>query len=284
MSKEKTVYIDGDNLPYRIGFQTQRTIYTCDIEGEHTCSPFLITKYKRDVNKFLKLVPDMLVSTHEYLEEPMQAINTLKLALQGIVMGSKCNTFKVVLSGKDNFRNEIAPDDSEIWKDSKFVGYKANRKDFQKPAHWQMLREWLEDKPYTIISENEEADDVVSRAMVEGYVGASNDKDLDNTPGLHYNFNKGELYELTEAEAIRNFYRQCLTGDTADNIPGLKGIGPVKANKILGNSLVMGELEQSVLDAYAAVYDDPQEALTQVGRLLHMRRVKDEIWNPVTAG
>ena len=31
----------------------------------------------------------------------------------------------------------------------------------------------------------------------------------------------------------RNLRRQWLTGDTADNIPGIKGIGPKKADKIL---------------------------------------------------
>ena len=30
-----------------------------------------------------------------------------------------------------------------------------------------------------------------------------------------------------------NLMRQCLTGDTADNIPGIKGIGSKKADKIL---------------------------------------------------
>ena len=32
---------------------------------------------------------------------------------------------------------------------------------------------------------------------------------------------------------LGNLLIQCLTGDTTDNIPGLKGIGPKKAEKIL---------------------------------------------------
>lgn len=280
---EKVVYVDGDNLPYRVGFATQRTVYVVDSWGGHSCSPLLVSTSKRKVNKFLKSSPDLVVYEHFVVEEFIQALATLKLTLQGIVQGSGCNTFKVVLTDKDNFRNDVAPDDSEIWQHSKHVGYKANRSGSEKPVHWAALREWLLDKPYTIIADNEEADDVVSRAMMDGYVGASNDKDLDNTPGWHYNFNKGERYYVSDEEAIRNFYTQCLTGDSTDNIPGLKGIGPAKAGKILDSAVDVAALESRVLDAYAAHYSDPVQALTQVGRLLWMRREENEIWNPVTA-
>ncbi len=265
---EKVAYIDGDILPYKVGFATQRTIYVLDKEGEHSCSPFLVTKSKMKVNKYLKADESLLVSELYFVEEPIQAINTLKLNIQGIVRGSGCARFKVVISGEENFREDVAT----------ILPYKGNRDGTEKPGHWQMLRDWLASKPYTIISENEEADDVLSRAMMQGHVGCTIDKDLDNTPGDHYNFNKKEKYHVTPEDALRNFYTQCLTGDKADNIPGIKGIGPVKAKKLLASCTTPVEYESIILEAYKKQYDDPTRALTEVGQLLWMRREEGELW------
>lgn len=62
------------------------------------------------------------------------------------------------------------------------------------------------------------------------------DKDLLQIPGWHYNFVKKEPPRyINEDEAHMLLMLQCLTGDTADNIKGIKGIGPKKAAKILSN-------------------------------------------------
>jgi DNA polymerase-1 len=266
---EKWVYIDGDILPYRVGFATQRTVYIVDIEGEHSCSPFFTTASKRRVNKYLDM-PEVSVTKHFVVEEPIQAINTLKLNIQGIVRGCKATHFKVVLSGENNFREDIAT----------IQKYKGNRDGSVKPVHWQMLRDWLADMPYTIIAEGEEADDVLSRAMMAGHIGATIDKDLDNTPGKHYNFNRKEIYDVTPEQAMRNFYTQCLTGDTADNIPGIRGIGPATARKLLDGCRCPNEYEDILLRVYGETYNDPYDALTEVGRLLWMRREEGEMWEP----
>ena len=265
---ERVAYIDGDILPYKVGFATQRTIYTLSVEGLHSCSPFLITKSKVKVNKYVKEFPHYKVDTIQYLESEIQAVNTLKLNIQGIVQGSGCDRFKVVISGETNFREEIAT----------IQKYKGNRDGSEKPHHWKMLREWLEGKPYTIISENEEADDVLSKAMMNGHVGCTIDKDLDNTPGFHYNFNKKLRYEVTEAEAMYNFYAQMLTGDKADNIPGIKGIGPKTAEKLFIRCHDADDYESVIHGIYEKHYPCPWTAMTEVGRLLWMRRVDGEMW------
>ena len=59
------------------------------------------------------------------------------------------------------------------------------------------------------------------------------DKDLLQIPGNHYNFVKRELRFVDDDEAHLLLMRQCLTGDSADNIPGIRGIGPKKADKLL---------------------------------------------------
>ena len=66
---------------------------------------------------------------------------------------------------------------------------------------------------------------------------ASGDKDLDQISGRHMFFDKKTddiiTYVVTEEEAIDNLHIQALMGDSADNIPGLEGIGKVKARKMV---------------------------------------------------
>lgn len=269
----RAVYIDGDVLPYEIGFVTQRKVYQLDSEGLHTCSPSLVTKAKNKVNRFIAADTDLLMTEFFYEEEPMQVINTLRQAIVNIVRASGVPRFKVVLSGKTNFRDRVA----------KIQPYKENRKGKDKPVHFDMVREWLLDKPYTIVSEDEEADDVISRAMMAGHIGATPDKDLKNTPGHIYNWKRKEHYHVSESDARRNFYTQCLVGDTADNIPGARGIGPARAAKLLAGCETDEEYESAVLETYEGLYDNPYEALVEIGQLLWMRREEEELWLPTTS-
>lgn len=61
----------------------------------------------------------------------------------------------------------------------------------------------------------------------------SPDKDLKQVPGEFYDFGKKIGGHITKAEAEKCLWTQVLTGDTTDNIKGLPGIGPKKAEKIL---------------------------------------------------
>lgn len=264
------VYIDGDILPYQIGFATQRTMYWLSLQGEANVSPLLITKRKKQVNEYVAAQPDILVDEYFMTEDPMQALATLKIHITNIVRGSKCERFRVIMSGDTNFRTDIAT----------IKEYKANRKGTDKPVHYPMLRDWLLKQNYTIVTENEEADDLLSRKMMEGFLGATIDKDLNNTPGWHYNFNKNEIYFIDDITAYKNFYKQMLTGDTADNIPGIRGIGPAKAGKLIDPCSHPSEMEEAVHQAYCETYDNPVEAMTEVGQLLWMRRKENEMWIP----
>jgi hypothetical protein len=76
----------------------------------------------------------------------------------------------------------------------------------------------------------------------EPCIVCSLDKDLNMIPGLHYSWpinrggkeiRPGRIYEIDEEAGMRCFYTQILTGDTSDNVKGIDGIGPVKAEKLL---------------------------------------------------
>jgi len=82
-----------------------------------------------------------------------------------------------------------------------------------------------------------EAEDAVSMiAKHHQYtevVVAHIDKDLMQIPGLHYNYNTLVASYVSEAEAAKNLFKQVITGDPTDDVPGLVGVGKMGAEKAL---------------------------------------------------
>lgn len=178
--------------------------------------------------------------------------------------------FEFYLTGKEppNFRIAIATTQP----------YKGNRKNTAKPQHMQALRDRLEHYWGASVSAGEEADDLISKRMTElGDDGLciSIDKDLDTVQGWHYNFRKGHRYYVTQEEGLYNFYHQLLTGDRVDNIRGVQGIGPKKADKLLADL----STEQEMWDICVKAHGSAERALEDA-ILLHMRRKDNEIWQP----
>ncbi len=79
---------------------------------------------------------------------------------------------------------------------------------------------------------------------------------------------------------MRNYETQRLTVDKADNIPGIKGIDPKRAEEILADCETPHDYEDDIYGVYchSEVYEDVKEAMTEVGRLLWMRRTDGEMW------
>ena len=177
-----------------------------------------------------------------------------------------CDDYKAYLTGAGNFRYMVA----------KTAPYKGNRKDIARPKHYEALRAYLQRLGAEVI-EGQEADDAIATKATEGnYWIVSIDKDFDQVPGWHYNFVKKEKYYVTEEQGIRSFYTQILTGDRVDNIIGLKGIGPVKAEKILQDC----KTEREHYDACVKAYDGDIERVTENGVLLWLRRHPNQLWLP----
>jgi hypothetical protein len=181
-------------------------------------------------------------------------------------MRLKCDDYRAWITGKTNFRFEVATT----------VPYKGNRKDAPKPKHYEALRKHLM-KLGAKMSEGEEADDSVGIASTEGnYWIVHVDKDLDQLPGWHYNPVKDEEYYVTEFEGLYSFYKQILTGDRVDNIEGIRGIGPVKADKILKDCTTEEELYAACIKAY----DGNTDRVLENGQLLWLRRKTNQMWQP----
>lgn len=179
-----------------------------------------------------------------------------------------------MLTGKGNFRNEVA-----------FTKpYKGNRKK-EKPTHYQAIRDYMVSKYHAKIIDGEEADDYLGYTQYAGWLddeGASVivtiDKDLDTIPGLHFNPVKEQEYYVDEEEANRFFLTQLISGDAADNIPGIPGMGPKKATKFL-EDISIGEGISKVRTLYDEHYgDDADRVFDEQATLLWIRRSPYQTW------
>jgi len=140
-----------------------------------------------------------------------------------------CNDPLVAVKGKGNYRKDLYP------------AYKAHRKPLEDETRERLAyaHNHMIEAHGAIMADGLEADDLVSiwahECMAKDipYVVVGIDKDLLQIPGDHYNFAKGTHQNVDRDTANYNLMRQCLTGDSADNIPGIKGIGPKRADGIL---------------------------------------------------
>ena len=195
------------------------------------------------------------------------AIRTMASFMEDLVMFRvDVSSWTTYLTGKTNFRHDVAVT----------APYKGNRK-AEKPKHLSLLRDYLYYSWNGITSTDCEADDEIAIAATElgdESIIVSLDKDFDQVQGWHYNFVKDEQYYITQEEGILNFYCQFLTGDRIDNIIGVKGIGPVKAKKLLSD-----KSEREMFDICVEQLGSKERAIENV-ILLHLQRKRGEIWEP----
>lgn len=131
------------------------------------------------------------------------------------------------LSPKRTFRHDLAPT------------YKAHRKARAKPPWLSEVRTFLGRYFESRTDPNIEADDtmgIVQSGSEDDSIIVTVDKDLLQIPGKMYNPVKQTFHETTPEQGWDLFLTQWLTGDSVDGYPGLKGIGPKKAEKILADA------------------------------------------------
>jgi DNA polymerase-1 len=179
--------------------------------------------------------------------------------IDGILNATNSESFKVYLSGKENFRKAVYPE------------YKAHRSKLPKPRWLDDAREYLETEFKAEVSQGEEADDLLGINQRPDTVICSIDKDLLQVPGNHYNFVKNEFSIVVPFQGQYHFYKQCLVGDRADNIKGIPGIGEKKAERILEDCNFEQELFNAVRDAYSN-----DEEFLMNARCLWIRRKPNE--------
>lgn len=175
------------------------------------------------------------------------------------------------------FRHEIHQD------------YKANRIGKRKPLGLRDIREWVQREYHSRTLAGLEADDVLGLLATNGSYArpiiVSIDKDMRTVP---CSLLAGEEVEtVTPLEANRAWMKQTLTGDTSDNYPGLKGVGPVTAEKTLGSAVTLPDMWDNVVKAYQKAGFTMMDALlnARMARILrhgdydfHSSEV--QLWDP----
>jgi hypothetical protein len=198
------------------------------------------------------------------------ALSRLEQTMTELCMELDCEDYKGFLTGKGNFRESIAVT----------VPYKGQRASIDKPVHLQALRDHLVNSWGFEVVNGIEADDAVGIAAYavpeDESIMVHIDKDLNQFRGWHYNYRKKEKYYVSEFEGLTAFYTQILTGDRIDAIVGLKGIGPVKASKILKDCTDEISLYNAVLKAY----NNDKTRVLENGQLLWLFRKENDIWQP----
>lgn len=256
--------IDADSALYRAGCANETRSYLCTLEG-HLLETF---QYKKDADAYAE-EHGCDVEKHKEAGPVALSLYNLRQCAKSM-FALKHNSYEMYIGGKGNFRYDYFP------------AYKSTRDEADKPLHLEQMKKHLQGQYGAMLVDGEEVDDKVSyrqmQCLEEGIDSCivTIDKDLDNTPGWHFNWVKQHHYYITPEQADLNFYRQLLVGDWAvDGIPGLKGVGKKTAEKILP------EYSDNMLEIVKEEYLKRGESLEQMqinGICLWMRRKPDEIW------
>ena len=193
--------------------------------------------------------------------------------LSNIFAEVKATHYIIFLSGKNNFRIKV----------SKIKVYKGNRSK-EKPPYFQEIKDYLKEKYNTYYVNGAEADDALT--VYQTYYGTegiicSDDKDLLQKAGEHFNIRTRKTTMIDEVEAHYRIFHQLLTGDSTDNIRGIEGIGPATAKKIL-EAVRPENYRLECLQQYVKKYDDiGVEYCKETFKLIYMMRIFKNIILPL---
>lgn len=255
--------IDGDCIAYRAAFASEKTKYlvssTLTGYGEFDSHAEAKADAERTVGH---------IWSRKDVQPEDQALLIASVMIKDIVAryADENPEAQVYLSGVGNFRTARATR----------AEYKGNRAGTPRPTHLKAIRQQLVDRG-AIVSSGEEADDlmgIAATAAPEASIICSIDKDLMQIPGRHYNFVTKEEVRVSPREAALNLYAQILSGDPVDNVPGLPGIGPVKARKLLAECKSPYECWRTALELYEKQFgptDGPRFA-RECADLVYVRR------------
>lgn len=189
--------------------------------------------------------------------------------LQKIINEVQADSYRLFIKSDSNFRNTINPQ------------YKANRRNQVIPIHLPACREFVINEWNAEFESGIEADDLLGINQTDETIICGIDKDLLMVPGNHYSWElvnplwtRPASFKTVDYETgIKTFYKQMLIGDASDNIFGMKGIGVVKAGKLLDHL----ETEQEWFDVVYDLYDDADRFVMNAQCLWIMQN-RNETW------
>lgn len=224
----KIAIIDGDSIGYAIGWVKQ------DVDPDNMMS--------------------VITSVDEYMNK--------------IMVSTKATHLLGFLGGVQPVFRQFASNLGDVFNLS-MKGYKDNRGSGKPEWYYKtfyLITHRLTTKYGFQHVEFIEADDAViimanhyRKRMVDTVI-CHTDKDLNQYPGEHYNYQKDETKIITPDEAELNFWSQMITGDSTDNIEGIPGMGPKKATDALQAQSPV-KYKRIVLDLYQQKFGEREGVL-----------------------
>lgn len=260
-----------------------------------------------------------IMSKHPFIEGefiPAPAVQITRLVdelIQNSCVACGTSDYICVLSGKGNFRNDIA----------KQVPYKGNRDpNSTRPYHYDTITEHIINNHPHIVVDGYEADDWMGFTQYLDWkksdseedlstIIASRDKDLRTVQGWHYSWSCGPkqpekpLYYIAPFAGMYQFFYQMLIGDNTDNIMGCgikkmvpwgtelneegeevpkfmlrrKGVGEKTAKKILNSCKTVASMKEAVFSEYLIMFDEEaDDVLLENARLLFIGQTPDNLF------
>lgn len=225
---------------------------------------------------------DYMLSASTWGRDQWGACAWIKDQIASVVEAVGATDYFLAVGGPGNFREALRPE----YKNSKSRA--ASRA--KRPEWYHDVKAFLLRQPHAVEAVGCEADDLVRMWSVQAaeagdeHIIVSPDKDLDCIPGMHFNPKHDQWfgYHVSEDEADAFYWQQMLSGDSVDNIPGLPGIGPVKAAGMLAKATTPLQRKQLVIAAYYREYrQNWRHYLLANGRLIHMWRRNEDYFRLV---
>jgi len=208
------------------------------------------------------------------------------------------NDPKTFAQCKDNFWQLVQESNQKVWasdflmavksptnfRDDMYPLYKAKRGKWNITNPWvPILRDWAVSEGLALHAHDKEADDYLRiwaeqcRLEKIPFVVSSVDKDLYCIEGKHLDLKQKKILAVDRLEALRNFYSQLLSGDQVDHIPGLPGVGPKTAVKMVAACTTEEEFQEIVVAHYYEAYGDQwDDYLLSNGKMLYIMKTEND--------
>lgn len=215
---------------------------------------------------------DHIVHRAEWKTSFKNSIPKMHEVVSWVLCRTFADDYMMAIKGTNNFRKEIYP------------AYKQHRNRSKALEHrLEALFQHLIDEFGAVRADEQEADDLVTQWHYQLSkdeevlpVICSVDKDLLTVTGTHYNIKDDEIYHVDPDISDYNLSLQLLMGDSTDGIPGLPGVGKVKAARML-EGVSMAHRRDRVIQAYVDQFgEDWERELQLTGDLIFIRHIKDE--------
>lgn len=218
--------LDGDVILYRSCFATEYNTYSHPAVGTLRYKKDLIQSLSTNFDDDDPTANPELITSNKVTEPITFTYQCIDSCISTILRNTGCTDYTIFLEGEgEKFRKKLDYP----------VVYKGNRP--PKPSNYQEAKRYLSGlKNVTVVTGPYEVDDLLGIEATKNpsrTVICSVDKDLKMIPCHHYDIDKVKLTTVSELDSIKAFWKQMLMGDRVDNIIGIRGIGPVKADKII---------------------------------------------------